>query len=474
MGDTFHAHPLTIVTNLGRVLYLIIIPVLRGVWGVLRGDYTTWAGGAWIDLTILAVMLFAAVLRWYVLTYRYSAAGLYVTKGLFQRRKTCIPWERVTTVSVVLPFFLRPLRAARLHADTLGGGWRGADFTVLLRPRVARQILRQVNDAPDAGGFNYTPGTRSILALSLLTSNSFVGIVFIATFISQSGKLLGNRFSIMLLGTVEELIRALAFGIPPAAAMLAYLLLAGWLVAFWMTFVRYKNMFISRKEGQLSIRGGLFTHREYAIHTGGINFIDVRQTVLTKALRLKSLYISAVGYGKQRDDISCIVPTETHPVFSSCCEHLFPAFKTRANDLAPPRRGVLRFIASPLTLCLLIPAVMFVFLYLFPAWTTFTLFVGLMLMVPCLFFLAVRVMDFATSGFSAADGQMTMRYSKGFYLHTVTIPCHKVALYELRQSPIQRISGSCDLFVRTYAESRYVHRCRNLNRQRLEKLLEAL
>lgn len=67
----------------------------------------------------------------------------------------------------------------------------------------------------------------AIVALSLATSNSFAGILLLSTLISQTGQLLGEEFADRVYGAFAQVSRQMAFGIPPAAAFLAYLILAG-------------------------------------------------------------------------------------------------------------------------------------------------------------------------------------------------------------------------------------------------------
>lgn len=467
-----HIHPLTIFANLWRVLYLTIIPVLRGFFLALRGNLGQWLQGAWMDILVFLLMIALAVFRWWLVTYHFDAEGIAIDLGWLLRRHIHVPWERITTTSAVESFYLRPFRAVRLRADTLGGGADKADFTILLSHEQAERILeRGRGQGSGRPPREYVPQTSSILALSLLTSNSLGGIIFMATFISQSGKLLGNEFSDLLIGTFEEAARLLAFGLPPAAAATSYILLSGWLIAFLLTFLRYKNFVVSRSGGTLNVSGGMFTRREYCIRYSDINFIDIRQSVATKVLNLHSLYISAVGYAKQKNDISCIIPTENRRVFSLNRERLFPAFSPTHRQIAPKITGFMRFTGVALFICAAIPLATWLLCRHFPGWRSFILFVGLMLMLPALFFLIVRIIDFSTAGIARSGKFYTLRYSKGFYLHTVVIPEDKIVGFELKQSPIQRLTPNCDLIVYTRAETRFSHCCRNLNKARIQEFL---
>lgn len=471
MQQTHRAHPVTILANLWRVFYLIVIPVLRGFASALRGGFAAWVSGAWMDILILLLMVALAVWRWRSVTYWYDDEVIELRSGVFYRKRTRVLWEKIVTLSEVEAFYLRPFGAVLFRADTPGGSFKSADFTILLSHSKSQALISRRRAQSDAADVRqYKPTTGSIVALALLTSNSFAGILFIATVISQSGKVLGNQFSDMLIGTFEETTRRLAFNIPPAAAAIGYVLLAGWFLGFCMAFVRYKNFSLEHQQNSLFIKGGIFTSREYCILYDSIIFIDIRQSIATKLLRLYSLYISVVGYGKQKDDISCIIPTQSTKLFEASREKIFPALSPSPRQYGAHAKGIMRFISEPLYPCLGIPVLAWAAQYFFPLWSSFIWLIALMLLVPSLFFLLIRIFDFATGGLAVEGNIYTLRYSYRLYLHTVVIPAEKIVSVELRQGFFQKFGHYCDLIVHTTAEDRAVHRCRNLNKADLAKL----
>jgi uncharacterized membrane protein YdbT with pleckstrin-like domain len=462
-----------ILSNLWRVFYLIIIPVLRGFVLALQKDLFAWASGAWIDILIFVIMITIAVLQWYFQTYHYDSRVIYIRSGVFIRRNTVIFWKNISAISMIESFYLRPFRACFFRADTMGGSFKSSDLSIFLRPDKARAIMDfSGKRAADPVKNHYIPRRRSILALSVLTSNSFAGIVFISTFVSQSGKLLGNEFSDMIIFTFEDLARKLAFGIPPATAAIAYVLLGGWLIGFCSTMLNYRRFVLKKRNNTISIQSGLVTRREYSLNIRQINFIDIRQSVVAKILKLFSLYISIVGYGKHKDDITCVIPTEKEKTFTANRTLLFPDFVLSPPDLKSPKDGILRFIGQPLTVCICIPAAMGILIFLFSSWLSFVLYTGLMLMVPCVFFLVVRIIAFRTGGISKQGAYYTICYSSGFSLHTVVIPGDKIVSVRFRRSLFQVYGNSktCDLFINTVAEGTKQHLCRNVNLEAATKL----
>jgi uncharacterized membrane protein YdbT with pleckstrin-like domain len=407
-------------------------------------------------------MIGIAVLRWWRVTFWWEDDRFHLCSGVFLNTHTIIPKERIVTVSWTEVFYMRPFRAVRLRMDTLGGSEKDADFTMLLSPGVAKSLFAAFK-AKTPAEIAYEPRTLSVAALSLLSSNSFAGVVFIATFISQSGKLLGDEFSRTIIGTFEEVARTWALGIPPAAAAIAYLLIGGWAISFALTFLRYKNENVRKKEESLEIEGGILSRRRYSVRLGDILYLDIRQSLSTRLLGLYTLYIAAVGYAKQKEDIACLIPPEKKSRFLKSRETLFPGDIPFDRQLAPGKRGLFRFLADPLKLVLGIPAVTALVLWRLESWGPFVIFTGAMAMLPSLFFLTIRVTDYLTGGLARQGGRYTLRYSRGLYLHTVVVEWDKIVELKLSQSFFQRRSGSCDVLVYTRSESRACHRLRSLD-----------
>ena len=467
-------HPITILNNLLLVIYLVIIPVLRGFLSALRGDFVAWLGGAWIDILIFIGMVSFAVLRWYYTTWRCGETGVSLIIRFPYFSQCDLRWENVTALSVIEPFYLRLIGGCVLRAETLGGSHRNADISICLAAPHAREIAKTYRGAtallePDR---SYRPSKASIAQMALLTSNSLIGILFIATVVSQSASLFGNYFSTRLLDTLEEATRALAFGIPPAAAAIGYVLLFGWLFGVVLLFLRYRNFSVSQIGDYLAVQGGAPSRRGYQVKVSGIAFVDVQQTIFSAAFQLSTLFISAVGYGKHSDDIACLFPTVKKETLQKHYDAFFPAFPPAKTQLRPEKDGKLRFLLAPIGCVGGILAVAVLAFRHFPQWGTFILFVALMALAPALLFLAVRRRDYHTGGIALQGGVLTMRYSGGVTFHTVVIPQEQVVGIEFYQNIFQRIAKkNCDLKIYTVAEDQIEHCCRSINREQAAEML---
>ena len=263
-----HAHPFSILTFLYRFLFLLIIPLARGFISALTGDIFSWVRGAWFDILIVALIIILAYQKWEHFQYHMDINGVYIATGIFFRSEFYIPQDRISTLSVIRPFWLRPFRIARIRIDTIAGDPRSPDAAFYVWSREADRFssLRAAPPAMDSDGApaQDRPHLYELVLLSLLTSNSFIGIVFIATFFSHMGQILGEELSGILVTTFEELSRRIAFGLPPIFAGAALLLLCGWLVAFCISLLQVKNLFVRRSENTLHVSGGVLVQKEFS------------------------------------------------------------------------------------------------------------------------------------------------------------------------------------------------------------------
>lgn len=285
MNDFERQHPLAVVYAFSKYIVLLLFPLLRSLM-LLKGDFRAWAKGAWADILVLLLIVGFGVLQWLCVTYSLRIKGLYVESGVLLNEVRYIPYANLSSAVVERPFYLRPFRVVRVRLETDSGSRSRADVSLLLRNRQAQEMvdagIRLLIEEPAEEPRIYQPRTLSIAILSLITSNSLTGVLFLSTFISQTGKVLGAQFEQMLVHSLTRLVRFLAFNVPPAAAMAAAILLGGWGIAFLINLINHLGFRAVRKGRLLFIEAGIFVRREYYLSVERINFLTLRQSLLAK------------------------------------------------------------------------------------------------------------------------------------------------------------------------------------------------
>lgn len=460
-----HPHIFSVFISMARMLILLLVPLIRGLLTSLGGGLQAWLSSAWIDILVLCLILSFGFLGWWHSGFLANEKQLIIKNGVVFRKVRFVPLSRISWASIVSPWYLRPFGAVRFRADTLGGSSRESDFSMLLHRKDAQQLFSLLEDTAVTENTvrDFRPRELYLLLLSALTSNSFAGILIAATGISQTGHLLGRKFSERIYGTLEQLTRLATFGIPPAAAALGYLLLGGWLFAFLLNLIRLKNLCVLRKGQQLHIQSGLFTHRSYTMDLRQINYLDIQQSVMPKLLKIQSVFLHTAGYEKNKEDVSVLVPAAPKQINATTLKQLLPEMTPSPRSIRPNLGAVMKFLIDPLGFCILIPLVFWQLCLLMPDWSPVIRYIGMIAVIPAIWFLVVRVLDFLTSGLSRKGDTFTLRYSYMFSLHTVVLQRNRIVRVCFRQSILQWGSQKCDVMIYSRCEGRKKHRLRNLS-----------
>lgn len=465
-------HPLAMLQYTYKYLYLLLVPLLRGLWHIHspEGLYR-WMRGTWIDILAVLLLLGLPFASWWCNIYSLTDDAFVLYRGIFLRRTSYIPRHHITTLSVAQPLLLRPLNIVRLFIDTDAGNKRHTDFRLLINSRQAASILEQ--QPPDAHlpKHIHRPRLYRLLLLSVLSSNSLSGILLLAITFHQAGVLLGQEFQSQVLNNLQNATAYVTI-IPRTAAAVAFLLVVGWCMAALRNLLQHAPFRVIRCEHTLTIRTGFLTRREYACVARGINYIDMRQTLAGRLLHVYTAFIHCVGYGKAKNTLSVLIPYCRARTCQQELAGLVPEHKIQPAHQRPAPFSLFRYCRLPLCLALLLcPLALRASLW-FPNWREIIYYLIGMAYIPCLWLLAVRIVDRYTAGLSRGETGYTIRYSRLFTLHTVSIPNDKLVTWRLQQSPFQKRIGTCTVLLYTYNESRQPHRLRNFRYADVLALLE--
>ncbi len=468
-------HAVSVIDNIYKLIPLLILPLLRGFLSALRGGLYAWISGAWVDILVVLVILEFSFLSYRSIKLEIDDDEITFSRGILKLQTTKIKRDKTCTVSIKKPWYYRPFKVSYLKIDTIAGNKNKSDIKIALSDEDALSVLSLFDkkENPDnALSVEYSPRLSYIMLLCAILSNSFAGVAIVATAISQSGDILGETIENRVFGTLTNLAKTLSFGIPPAAAVIGYIIVFGWLIAFFINFLRHRNFTLRRHQNTLLIRGGTPTERFYSLKVSEINFVTLRQSLATKLLRLYSVFAHCSGFGKKSEDIGAITPAVKKKDFDNTLKMILPEFYLSKITLRPNNWAIFKFVLDPLYPCALIPFVIYLLIKQFPLWSDFLGFIGVMAMIPSYWFLGVRIADFLTSGIGADEKSVTVKYSKGFSLLTVIIPREKITSVVFRQSLIQRTDNSCDVFIFTRGEDKTRHHIKNLNLDEIKGILK--
>lgn len=181
-------HPLAVFGAIKKLLFLLIIPIIRGLLS-LDGGIAGWLSGVWFDILVLAAIISLAVARCVGSRIRTDAEGITVEDGVLVRSFERYPYSGLAVLGIKRTPLLKLFGAAQ--AELRGIGFR------------RRLVLysRDVENLP-------VPGIPVMRCRT--PADAVGGAVFLASVLAFGGKLLGRD----LRGEVTEtLLAAFAGGV---------------------------------------------------------------------------------------------------------------------------------------------------------------------------------------------------------------------------------------------------------------------
>lgn len=453
MNEVKRQHPLAVVHAFGSYILLLLLPLLRSLL-LLRSSFWVWVEGVWQDALVLAAFLIFGYLRWRMNTCQLLEEGVICRDGVLFRRSRYIDYRSLTSVTLERPFYIRPFKITRVRLETDAGDKKEPDVSLLLRSRDADELAAAAGRGLSGQKMirSYKPNSLSVAFLSLLTSDSLTGVLFAATLISQTGKLLGEEAEERLITSLTRVMQLLAFGLPPAAAFLALTLLGGWLLDFVINLVNHLGFAAVRDGRQLTVRAGVLTVREYRLAVDKINFLQLRQSLLTRLLGYCSVMINCTGYGKGKNELAVLLPAADQRELRRGLRLILPEIRPSYGGCHPSKRTLTRFLIPPLTTLGVILLALGAVWHFLPGFREITFFLGLMAVLPALWWLLVKIAAFRHVGLEVKGNTCTFRTVFGYAIYTTCTPKDKIALAELRQSLFQKMSGCCDVVIRLRSE----------------------
>ena len=467
-------HPLRVLRYSTKYLWLLIFPILRGAYHfATREDFLQWLHGTWFDLLILLVILGFGWLVWYFRRFTIENGQIYVQDGLVFTRRRYLPLKNLSAMTLEHPLWMRPIGAAYLSADTASGLLEATDIKLLIRKKdeplflAALPHLRQ----SERHYFRRRGGFWRVLLFSLIFSSGLSGAVYVAMFWFQSGRIardLIEQFRLTeRLSTVSEELSRKLMGIPPAAVSVGVLILSMWMLSFLRNVLRYGGFEMQSDQRMVSIRSGLVTRREFRLVNRKINFVDMRQNLLTKLCSIYSLAVNIPGYGNQQGSIPVCLPILTKRELGETLPMLFPGIRLTHRTMKPAWHSFYGYICMPLYAGIAVIPIMHYARKFLPHLTVLRDylpqllgildFLQLMLFIPILWKLIIQIVAFYTTGMSISEGRICVRYCSWTTFHTVVADTDTIVKVRIHQHIWQRWSGKCHVLL--YFQSEVMRRC---------------
>lgn len=464
-------HFYTVLEYLPKFALLALIPILQQL--IFRPHNFFEIVRSWgITIILIVLVIFWCIAEYRSIRYHAGADYFYIKNGVLINRECKIPYDFIYSVNVkngVIPYFFG---AAKLRLDTPASNSKTSDIRLTLSRRALESAIKNILSEEETENL-YRSGIFRILLMVASWANPGVGLLIAAPFINQLGRVLGEEITDRLYSTVSISMELVALGVPPLAAAIAYLLVAGWAVAMIVQLFRYANFSVIRSGAFLIIRRGLVSTQKRMIRLSKIGALSVRQTLFMRIFNLYSAYVQAVGSQKEKGEKSMVISAAKYGELEKSLNGLLKLPIKNTRTIQPPKRAIMGFIFLPLMLLTSIFiswSIIFISGYHSRVYDTFFLFLALII----IWWLILRVTSHRTSGMSVIEGFLIVSGYRKMSLMSSTIAFDKIQKISVVQSPLQRFSNLCNVRVFIMSESREYFFVKNLRLQEVMNIMNIL
>ncbi len=472
----YHEHPIRIIRYSIRNLWLMIIPLLRGisVYHFRAADIFVWIKGAWMDILVMGMIIMFGFVRWYFTRIYVENDSIILIQGVILRIRTTIPFENVSMTIAERPLWLRPLSGVIMKCDTRAGILKSIDMKLLVTDRVCAQLSKVipkldvdklVTDMPK-------PTALSVLLFSVFFSSGFSGVVYIATFFFKGGDIsrdLINLYISRISETAEKLNDSFLMKIPAAAVGAGIFFLVSWLISFIINLLRYAKFDLKLDGEQLQVCFGVLNRRECHIRNRHINYTDIRQNLLMRLLGAVTVDISCAGYGSGSKHLPVLLPVKREKDLSGVLRNIgIP--DSIETEFRPPLNSFPSYTLNPVLLGLLLYPLRKIALLFLPNISELIDFTFIMMYIPLAWFLLIQFTALRSNGIKIYKDQIVVRTAKGTSFHTVIADTDNVVKIGIEQTIVQRLNKKCKLVLWFSGEGTSRYQIKAIYRKDAEKI----
>ncbi len=470
-------HYINILQNIEKYVLLLIFPTIRGLV-LYKQDFYTWIKGTWFDIIIILIIFYIGYIRWNKTKYYINNQRIIIEKGVFVKSRKFILFKDICSSSIEIPFYFKPINAVKVFADTNAGKHKKKDIYLTLKKQDAIYIMSKISKNSKKNidvKRTYSPRFFYIAIISFFSSNSINGVIFISTLILQSQKILGKDFKDKLLSQITSISETVLLDLSYIPKIIIYIIAIGWAISFILNIIRYKGFCVNRYNKNINIKSGSIVERNYLIDTNKINYIEIKQSIITKFFGLISIFINISGYGKDNNSSAILIPSTIEDEAFRNLSILLPEFDIAPKQIKPDKKTFKRFIIPPISTILCGVIGLILLLYLFPNFKNSIFFIGIMFQIPCIWWLIVKIISFFHTGIGKINKETYTFYRTfAFGIYTNSINYKKITKITIKQSIFQKSEGICNVCISKYSESKKIITIPNLNTDEVYKIFNII
>ena len=429
MSDYKRLHPISAISHFLKQLKELIPAMIiffamshsghRGFWS---DEFPLIAGGAISVFTLLS-----GIVRWYRFTYRLVEGQLRIEHGLFIKKKSYIPYEKIQSINISAGVLQRPFGLVKVKVETAGKRNEAETVLSAIKKVEAGHIQHTITESKQKMATikrskTFQNGTlhpelvfeitrKELFIMSATSGRAGVILSAVLAFYSQTHEYLPYD---RLYKNISGLFKTNAMLI---GALILILFLFIWLFSIVITFFKYHQFTVRKSEKDLIITRGLLEKQQTVLPLERIQTIRISENPLRELLGFATVFIESAG-GNHHDKYSrnmILIPLVKKNRISAILKEIIEDYHYVYPLKRPPIRAVNNYILKEW-----IKGSPIIIISLAVNWKMGLL--AALLLLP--YGGGLGYLRFQAAGWGIDDAQLTLRY-RWFLKHTLIMKKHK-------------------------------------------------
>ena len=462
-------HPYTIFNFMGKFTFLLIIPIFQQI--IFRPvTLKETLISLWKDILLVIIIFIWSFIEYRSIKYGFHCRKIVLKKGVLIKEKMIIPIENISSINVVRKLFPSFLGSYKVFLNVPSNNKK--KLISLNISRSDLEELKKIIVKDNKYNILYKADKKKIILLSIFWSNPVANFILVAPIVYRFSKILGEEFSQRIYSTVDFRINLMAIGLPPLIASFAYILLAAFIIAFFIQFFRYSKFESEVNEESLVIKRGIITKDEKIISKRNIINLSVKQTLLMKFFKLYNVYIyTKTSNNAKEHGILMLMSADYNDVINFVKKSDMPIKFFNKPGIKPVNGTIKNFLLLPLLL--FIGALCLNFRFSTELWYSQTIFMFFrLLMLFFLWWILFRVQAHKNSGVAFYNGVLNICGFKKMTLFSEYIKVSNISSLKINQNVFQKMSNRCHIEIEIISDRKVKYDCRHLNLKDVENFVE--
>jgi len=312
-------------------VYNFVVRILRGFWPVLlvilfRSGQKQSNTELALNAVILiggSVSLFVSIVSYFRYFFHLEADRLVIQKGVFNRTRIRLPFERIQNIRIEQKVLHRMLNVVSLRIDSAGSS--GSEITVEALERHKAEDIRQYvlsqkregfSSSSQANGEDYSAQVQPQSLILRLNVDDLLRVGASQNHLRTAGIIVGSVFGFLFtladtlqLGFMEripEYMPGLRLGFPIYLSLAITLIVIAFIITVLRTISRYYDLRFYEDRNGFSLRAGLFNRKETSLRKEKIQIIRWLNNPIRRALGIYQLNVLQATSGGSSSDLVTI------------------------------------------------------------------------------------------------------------------------------------------------------------------------